>query len=73
MRKTWVCLRVWEVASWDHAALAFGLQNSDLKFFFDKLTFVTNSAVFEDNNAALTLTTDKNTTPWNGHIEAKCH
>ena len=73
MRKTWVCLRVWEVASWDHAALAFGLQNSDLKFFFDKLTFVTNSAVFEDNNAALTLTTDKNATPWNGHIEAKCH
>jgi len=43
------------------------------KVFFDKLTFVTNSAVFEDNNAALTLTTDKNATPWNGHIEAKCH
>ena len=39
----------------------------------DKLTFVTKSTVFEDNNAALTLATTKKITPQNRHIGAKCH
>ena len=34
----------------------------------DKLTFVTKSTVFEDNNAALTLATTKKMTPRNRHI-----
>ena len=39
----------------------------------DKLTFVTKSIVFEDNNAALTLATTKKMTTQNRHIGAKCH
>ena len=39
----------------------------------DKLSFVTKSTVFEDNNAALTLATTKKITPQNRHIGAKHH
>ena len=39
----------------------------------DKLSFVTKSTVFEDNNAALALATTKKIDPRNRHIGAKCH
>ena len=38
-----------------------------------KLTFLTKTTVFVDNNAALTLATTKKMTPQNRHIGAKCH
>ena len=39
----------------------------------DKLSFMTKSTVFEDNNAALSLAATEKITPQNRHIGAKHH